>query len=80
MFGINPLLALVSLAMLIAGPLTALNCLRGLFSREGMYDQQASSYMFWSQLLGIVLGLGLAWVGYCNLTGTPNPVGGCISG
>jgi hypothetical protein len=42
----------------------ALNCIRGLHSREGMYDEGNTSYMTLMQWLGIVLGLGLAtWSG-----------------
>jgi hypothetical protein len=78
MFGFGTLMWLASIAMLIAGPITAFNCLRGLISREGMYDQEATTTMFWSQVVGIILGIGMAYVGFSYLTGgLGGSAGGC---
>jgi hypothetical protein len=38
----------------------AINCIRGLASREGMFDESNTAYMTYMQWGGIVLGLGLA--------------------
>jgi hypothetical protein len=72
--------SLASLVMLVLGPLTAFNCLRGMFSTEGMYDRESVSTMFWSNLAGVVLGLGLGWLGFARLTGLGDPLGIACAG
>lgn len=74
------LLWLASIAMVVFGPLTAFNCARAIFSGEGVYDRQSSSYMLWSNLLGIFLGLGLGWIGFTRITGIGAAVPGCLGG
>jgi uncharacterized membrane protein len=80
MLGLGTLLWLGSIAMVIIGPITAFNCARAIFSGEGVYDRESSSYMLWSNLLGIFLGLGLAWIGFVRLTGVGTSGGGCLTG
>jgi hypothetical protein len=71
--------ALITVGSLVVGVGLAFNCLRGLLSREGMYDSESTSIMFWSQLGGIALGVMLtAWsLGLFDLPMLP---GGCGSG
>jgi hypothetical protein len=46
----------------IIGALLALNCLRSLFGREDRWDRESATIMLWSNLAGIVIGLGMvAW-------------------
>lgn len=46
----------------------AWSCLLGIVRREEVYDAESASMMFWSQLLGIVIGLGLCAWGVSLLT------------
>jgi hypothetical protein len=36
---------------------TAINCARGLFSGEGMYDRENARYMVWMQIAGVLGGI-----------------------
>jgi len=49
----------VWLAEIFIGIGLVVNCTRGLFSGEGMYDKQSTDIMVGSQILGILLGVFL---------------------
>lgn len=55
--------------LILGGIGVAIGCLKGLFSGEGMYDHESRSIMFWSQLLGLFLGLGAAALGLLMIFG-----------
>jgi hypothetical protein len=62
MFGFSRYGLFDALVAIIFGVGLAYNCIRGLRSREGMFDEANSNYMTLAQWAGIVLGLGgLAW-------------------
>jgi hypothetical protein len=48
----------------------AVNSLRGLASREGMYDEASTSQMRIASWLGLLLGLGLGAAGAWTLFGS----------
>lgn len=48
------------LLLIILGPLMALNCLKALREREGMYDQENSNYMLLANWAGVLIGFGAA--------------------
>ena len=51
-----------SLLIILLGIGLVIGCIRGLMNREGMYDSESTNIMFWSQILGILIGVGLvAW-------------------
>jgi hypothetical protein len=51
------------LLIIILGIGTGLGCLRALASREGMYDRESATIMFWSNWVGVILGFGVAAAG-----------------
>ncbi|MCC7478415.1 hypothetical protein IT575_08120 [bacterium] len=54
----------LSFLLILLGIALILGCIRGLMNREGMYDSESTSIMFWSQILGIVLGVALVLIGF----------------
>lgn len=45
---------------IIFGAGLAINCVKGLASREGMFDEGSTNYMTLMQWIGIILGTGAA--------------------
>ena len=60
---------LIFIAKIVIGIGLVYNCMRGLASREGMYDRESTQMMMLSQWLGIPLGLWLLAnaFGYLNI-------------
>jgi hypothetical protein len=50
-------------AALVLGPGLILNSIRGLFNREGMYDEGSTSQMTLAGWLGILVGIGMTLYG-----------------
>ncbi len=63
-----------SLLLILLGIGLIIGCIRGLLNREGMYDSESTNIMFWSQILGIVIGVVLVAWGF----GLFNSFGGLI--
>ena len=59
----------LAVAGIVLGAGLAVNCARGLFSGEGMYDESNKSYMTWMQVAGIFASLGAAAWGINTLFG-----------
>jgi hypothetical protein len=49
--------------LIVVGLCLAWSCLRAMFRGEDSYDRESQNTMLWSSLLGLVLGVALAWGG-----------------
>ena len=55
-------------AGLVVGPLLAIACVRGMLSREGMYDRESTNMMLIGQSVGVVIGVLMFLYGLRRIT------------